>query len=488
MMRRTNILNWSIPLLTFLLALLLFPTSSYNDSDTFWHIENGRYMIEHKTILHHAIHTFYGDSLPYIPHEYGFELIEAALYLLFGWPGIYLLTAVSFGVLMLGLYRLIKISRLETGFGDMPFICTLILIPAGFWIYYVYFTSRPQMMSAFLIVWYFVWMRSFKMTGSLRYGVLMVLCSCSIANIHAGVWPVIAVFSGMQILADLWERSLRVRHVIVYGAAALAALVNPGGIRSITYLFVVTRHHYNHLINEWKPIDFLDWENIPIVLMLLFFAYILPFSLHNKIFRFMMMAGIVYLGVTNYKQNLFLWLFVPYFAATSISYAPGLRYLAKLRITPKPKNVAYGLAAGLVLNSIIVFAHPPQVDDKNYPVDEMNYILDRQSNGTRPKVLSTYGTSGYAMYRGADVLCDGREDPFITEASKSIFGWTAFERSMYGFSDKLPEIVNADQPDYLIIPNDSSPQHRKQWETAFGNPVFSGHYGVVYDIRSKPKD
>ncbi|WP_127493793.1 hypothetical protein [Paenibacillus glycanilyticus] len=485
-MHLTKVTHWAIPVFFTLLVLFLFPTSSYNDSDTFWHIENGRYMIEHKTILHHAIHTFYGDRLPYIPHEYGFEIIEATLYLLFGWPGIYLLTAVSFGVLMLGLYRLIKISRQETGFWDMPFTCTLILIPVGFWVYYVYFTSRPQMISAFLIVWYFVWMRSFKMTENLRYGVLMILCSCSIANIHAGVWPVIAVFSGMQILADLWERALRLRHLIVYGATALIAIVNPGGIRSITYLFVVTQHNYNHLINEWKPIDFFDWENTPIVLMLIFFAYIIPFSIHNKMFRLMMIIGIVYLGVTNYKQNLFLWLFVPYFAATSISYAPGLRYLAKLKMAINPKSVAYGFAAGLVLNSVIVFAHPPRVDDKEYPVDEMNYILDHQSNGTRPKVLSTYGTSGYAMYRGADILCDGREDPFITDASKSIFGWTAFERSMYGFSDKLPEIVTADHPDYLIIPNYSSSQHQKQWKNAFGEPVFSGKYGEVFDLRSKP--
>ena len=43
--------------------LLMFPRYSYNDPDTFWHIELGRYMIEHGTILHHAIHTFYQDQL-----------------------------------------------------------------------------------------------------------------------------------------------------------------------------------------------------------------------------------------------------------------------------------------------------------------------------------------------------------------------------------------------------------------------------------------
>lgn len=123
-MSRLRIAGWVIPAAIALIVLFLFPANSYNDPDTFWHIENGRYMTDHKTVLHHAIHTFYGDSLPYIPHEYGFELIEGALYQAFGWPGTYLLTAVSFALLMIGLFRLMKVSRQELGLEDMPFVCT----------------------------------------------------------------------------------------------------------------------------------------------------------------------------------------------------------------------------------------------------------------------------------------------------------------------------------------------------------------------------
>lgn len=44
--------------------LLMFPKFSYNDPDTFWHIELGQYMIEHGQVLHHAIHTFTEISCP----------------------------------------------------------------------------------------------------------------------------------------------------------------------------------------------------------------------------------------------------------------------------------------------------------------------------------------------------------------------------------------------------------------------------------------
>lgn len=479
-MKRATVAAWAIPVIAAIVVLCLWPSTSYNDSDTFWHIENGLYMLEHRVVLHHALHTFYGDSLPYIPHEFGFQLIEAALYKTFGWPGIYLLTAASFGLLIVGLHRLMDISRRELGKPGMPLACWLLLVPVALWVYYVYFTSRPQMMSAFLIVWYVVWLRSYRMTGKLRYGAALTLGSLLIANVHAGVWPVIAVFSGMQIAETLWERNGKLRDIYVYAAAALAGLLNPGGWRSLTYILVATKNDYNRLINEWVPIDFLDWENVPIVLMLLFFAYILPFSHGKKAFRIMMIVGIAYLGTTNIKQNLFLWLFVPYFAAAAVDRAPLIRSLGKLRVAIRPKAVWLGMSAGLLLNAVYVFAKPPEVDAKTYPVDEMTYILERANPGERPKVLARYGSSGYVMFRGGNVLCDGREDPFITDDSVGLYGWNAFERSMYGFSDRLPAIAASDRPDYVLVKSDSSEQLKKQWADAFGTPLYTGRYGSVY--------
>ena len=55
--------------------------------------------------------------------------------------------------------------------------------------------------------------------------------------------------------------------------------------------------------------------------------------------------------------------------------------------------------------------------------------------------MAPYGASGYVMFRGGDILCDGRQDPFITEHSVGALGWNAFQRSMYGYGEYLPEIV-----------------------------------------------
>ena len=218
--------------LTLIVIVSMFPKYSYNDPDTFWHIELGKYMIQHGTVLHHAIHTFYNDQLPYVPHEFGFQIIIALLYMAFGWPGIYLLTAVCLVLLLWGLYRLTQVSRKEIGLEEQNSVLFLFVLAVICCIYYYYFTSRPQMISSVLIVWFFVYLREYRMQFKVKSVVLMVIISMAVANIHAGVWPVIAVFTGMSIIEALVEKNLTRRNFITFILIYIAGLLNVGGLKA----------------------------------------------------------------------------------------------------------------------------------------------------------------------------------------------------------------------------------------------------------------
>ncbi|WP_373232810.1 hypothetical protein [Cohnella sp.] len=458
-------------------VLLMLPKYAFNDPDTFWHIELGSYMIEHKQVLYHAIHTFYEDKLPYIPHEFGFQIVLALFYQAFGWPGAYLLTALSLLLLIPGLLRLARVSRKELGMEEDHPLLLLIALLAAVWIYYGYFKIRPQMISAGLIVWFVVYLREFQLRVGWKPAVALIGLSLLVANVHTGVWLVIAVFTGMALLESLLNRELNKPRIFAFLGVWLVGLLNPGGFRSLFFILTVTKNDFNMLINEWHPISFNKLDNLPIMLLLLFFVLTLPYAVRGKPFRFFLAAGILYLGVANFKQNLFMWLLIPYFAAAALDAVPRLReWRPQLRMSA----VLICLTAGLVVNSAIVFVRTPQVNAEDYPVDEMNYIMARTADGDRPKVLSTYGTSGYVMSRGGDILTDGRQDPFITADSKGTLGWTAFERSMHGFSVYLPEIVSYDQPDYVIVRRDTSWKLYDGWVEAFGEPSFKGTYGSVF--------
>lgn len=469
-------------------VLLMFPRYSYNDPDTFWHIELGRYMIEHGTILHHAIHTFYQDQLPYVPHEYAFQILLALLYEAFGWPGTYLLTAACLLLLIAGMLRLGQVSRREIGFGAHQPLLLVIVLLAACWVYYNYFTTRPQMISAWMIVWFVVCLREFQLQPRLKYAVCMTALSLAIANFHAGVWLVVAVFTVMAVLESLWERLLTLGRAAAFVPVLLAGMLNPGGWKSLLFILTVTKDNTNMLINEWQPIPFSKMTHLPMMILLLFFAASLPFVLHRKPFRFMLMLGILYLGVSSFKMNLFMWLLIPYFAATLPEQVPLLRRPNDW-LSPRLGNgrsqtryIVAGLALGLVLNIAINVLFPPQVDAKQYPVDEMNYILQQADTDQRPKVMAPYGASGYVMFRGGDVLCDGRQDPFITDASVGALGWNAFQRSMWGYGEYLPDVVAGDRPDYVIVRSSVSAKLVQEWENLFGKPAFVGSFGRVFAI------
>lgn len=467
------------------------PAESYQDPDTFWHIEVGGQVLDTGQVPHTAIHTFWGDDkLPYVPHEIGFQVVIAWLYRAFGWAGTYLLTASCLLLLALGLYRMMLVSRRELGLDSRgrEAILTLLLLPVLWGIYDIYFTTRPQMISAFLIVWFFVFLREFQLRPAARYMVLLPLLSLLIANFHSGVWPVIVVFLGMALLEALVTRRLIRRRVgwrwlVVTLSVLSVGFLNPGGAKSILFILTVTQDNFNLLINEWKAIQFNSMGNLTATLMLLSFVALLPFSVKKRFFRFEFMLGIFFLGVSNYKYHLFLWLFVLYFAAVVIEDVPGLRRF-RLRVGIAP--LAAGLAVGLAVNAVYNFQHVPLPNSFKYPVKEMDYILSDFEGPGRPKVMTLYGSSGYVMFRGGDVLSDGRQDPFITDDTKTVFGWTAFEQSMHGFPVYVTDLAKANDPDYIIVTrkNGSSVFYRT-WVKDYGSPVKSGDFGYVFRVSDK---
>lgn len=76
------------------------------------------------------------------------------------------------------------------------------------------------------------------------------------------------------------------------------------------------------------------------------------------------------------------------------------------------------------------------------------------------------------------MLCDGRQDPFVTKDSLGVLGWTAFERSMHGFSEYLPEIVNYDQPDYVITSKRSPINYSRNGHKNLVSPYLQGPMAV----------
>ncbi|MDQ0902271.1 MULTISPECIES: hypothetical protein [unclassified Paenibacillus] len=465
--------------------------SSRNDPDTFWHIEVGKEMITQGKVIDKAIHTFAGENLSYVPHEVGFQWIVGGLYSLWEWNGVHIFTLLSVFILTVGLYRLMEISRQEMGLPKMhPFLVYVVLPLFAFYIYIAYFKIRPQIISAGLVVWFAVWLRRFAMDASVKKAGMLGILSLILANVHTGVWAVIAVFFMMQVFERIWEKKLNRYDLIALIFIVIGGIANFGGLQSLTYFLTLGESPFTQMIDEWKPIPFSS--NYISFITLIVFVLSGVYSIKGRPFRLMLFIGILYLGLASYKQFLFLVLFLPYFLAVIIDPYKWLRVFKSLEPYIRLKIVLPLIVLGLLLNFSTVLLTPYKQPVTKYPVEEMTYILHKNNTIDRPKVLSDYGSSGYVMFRGGDVLADGRFDPFILEATKGVHQWTAFERSLNGLrSGYIMDIIHSDRPDFLILPtadsnklvNSLSEVELDEVKKQLHEPDFTGSFGQVWDLR-----
>ena len=95
----------SFPLVSALFgySAVLFVPAVLNDPDTYWHIETGRWILEHHTIPRVDPFSFSMSGQPWIAHEWLSEVLMALAARALGWNGIVMLfgaaAAMTFGCL-----------------------------------------------------------------------------------------------------------------------------------------------------------------------------------------------------------------------------------------------------------------------------------------------------------------------------------------------------------------------------------------------------
>lgn len=482
-----------ITILSLIFFFLLKPELSYDDPDAYWHIELGQYMIENKTIIDEGIHTFSEEPLTYVAHEVGFQLLLAFFYNIGGWNTVYIFTMLCLGFTIWGMYRLGQISRKEVGLDiHHPFLFIFVLFVTEL-IYMMYFTSRPQMLSTPIIVWFFVWLRRFQMNPNMKKIGILFLLSLALANVHGGVWLIIVVFFIMTLLESIFYKKLTKYHFIAFIMIIIGGILNTGGLDTILYILTVSSP-FSAYNSEWQPLNFASTLGSFMVVVVFVWASAYLIKEKKNLFYLIFMTGILYLGLANSKQHLYLILFLPYFASVAIEYVPIFDKFKEYKNIITAKYMAIVTLVGLSIATLIGLFTPykPLVDI--YPVKEMEFINEHHEKG-RPKVLTDYVVSGYVMFSGGNILTDGRFDPFIAEETKGIYDWTAFERSINAMydGDYLLEIIEYDKPDYLILPqlpneeeikkvSHITPQYLKMKNAIeqLGEPDFTGDYGNVW--------
>lgn len=475
------------------------------DGDQFFHIEIGRYMLENKHIVKDAIHTFAGNSIPYVSHEIGFQLIIGAIYNWMGWKGLHLFIVICAAFYMAGIYRLMQLSRIEIGKKDFPPLLHFFVPFLLMMVFYYYFRIRPQTLSIVLVLWFVNFMLEMRIKPSWKSIGLLAGSSLAIANIHTGVWPVIIVFYSMVVIEAIFTKRFFSKKMATYYLGGgllvlLPAFLNFGGLNSVMYFFTLTKDGMVP-INEWFPYKFS--MKYDIVLLLVIFFFTAGRVLRKSWFHFFLAIGIFYLGLSSIKQYLFFMTFMPFFLAVGLDRTKWWMQVNEGLDVITHRKVWFIFLIVAAMNIVICFskdftmgsykAFPIPKVQENMPVKEMEFIKkDFKEKDIRPKILTSYSGSKYVMFSGGDILADGRYDPFIHQKSVGVFNLTAFQRSRKIFGGMFPLVydeIRYSRPDYLIYPfSYGETKEVRDWEIKslekeLGKPKFVGDFGYVWDVR-----
>jgi len=198
-----------------------------HDTDPYWHIAIGRWIIAHHAVPLHDVFSFSMAEAPWDPPEWLSEIVMAWLFDTFGWPGLVVATGLSIAAAVMMLLR----ALLRT----LPPVIATIGAVLAWGTSLSFIVARPHIFTLpILVAWAagLVSARSRDRAPSPRLALLMTLW----VNVHPSYilgLGLAALFAGEAIvLAPDWRSRVRAaRGWRLFGALAiLAALITPYGV------------------------------------------------------------------------------------------------------------------------------------------------------------------------------------------------------------------------------------------------------------------
>ncbi|OGO11299.1 MAG: hypothetical protein A2Y93_11610 [Chloroflexi bacterium RBG_13_68_17] len=429
------------------LAVFAMAVRVSTDTDTWWHLRAGWWMVEHGQILREDLFSLTRMGQPWI---YPGWLAQIALYGAFaglGYAGLNLLTAAAVVAAFAFVWR-----ELEGPGLLRAFVLLLAAMTSA-----VYWSARPQIFS-FLLSAVCLWALEGARKGSGKRILILPAVMALWVNLHGGfaigflLIGVYAAGEGIELLlgvalkqsslAAAWRahRASLLRLGGVLGACALAACLNPNGPAMLLYPFkTVSIGVLQDYIQEWQSPNFHHLEPQPFVWMLFLTAMAMAASSRRKApVEWLGLFGFAYLGLVAGRN----------IAVFALVAAPTLSRHAESALAPIARSVAKGpqvperwaRVINAILLSLAVVAAAAKVSiplatsvnvtalEERLPVAAVSYIQTERPPGA---LFNSYNWGGYilwALYPDHPSFVDGRTDLFDDEILRQyLTAWRAGE-------------------------------------------------------------
>ncbi len=363
----------------------------------YYTIKIGELIVKNKNI-DMLEHFSWHSNLKYTYPHWLYDVIIYLIYNIGGMFGIYISTCIFAAILGIVFFSVnVKINKNQI----LSFFMTIL----GLYMLKSFIAARAQLVTYILFILQIYSMEKLLETGKKRYGIYLIIDSLLVANLHVAVWP----FSFVLYLPYMAE----------YFIACLKKKENNSKI----------------IINK-NP--------------------------NTKILIVFMICGLIILMLYFGRQK-------------SIFIIIGLICINRIIsefCNSHNSSIDKQLVEAIMRKSVIVIIiicfiivdfclifekrNDQYVDEKTYPVEMSNYILDyfKETGFYNVRIFNEYNYGSYLLYRGIPVFIDSRADLYSPEFNSGV---NVFEdsESVGSFEMDIDELVEKYNITHIILSNQS---------------------------------
>jgi hypothetical protein len=450
------------------------------DSDSFWQIKIGQWIIDHNALPHSDFYSFTHFGEPWISSSWLSQVLYALSFAWLGWTGPVILTCLALAATAAILVHLLD-RHFEPVRSGLFTMAALLLS-----LYHL--LARPHILALpVMVAWVGALMAAADRRSSPSFLLLPLIALW--ANLHGGFVLGLALIGPIALEATFSaEPARRVAlfgRWVLFGFAALAAsCFTPYGWNT---LFAAARildlGELLHVISEWQPANFASFTSFEAaVLGLLGFAFYRGLVLSWP--RVLLILGLTWMALTHVRSIEAFAFLVPLVLAKPI--AGGARAEADSSSAPDGWTPPYVtllaalaiFAGGLSSTALFVAHHPFLFTTNQTPAAAVDVLKEHRFQ----RIFNGYQFGGYLIGRDVPVFVDGRAElygeKFVMDFFKAVEGKKL---------DMLAPMLDQYRIDATLL-GTASPavtllDHMPGWKRLYGDDI-----AVVHVRTAQPAD
>jgi len=453
------------------------------DSDSFWQIKIGQWVIDHQALPYTDFYSFTRPGAPWLSTSWLSQVAFALSYTQWGWAGPVILTALGVALSAAILVRLLD-AHLE-----MPRSVLFAMLAVVLSLHHI--LARPHMLALpVMIAWVGMLMAAADRRGTPSWYWLPLMSLW--ASLHGGFVLGLALIGPMSFVA-LWglDTGKQVRLLLrwfLFGVAALAAsCATPYGWRTLLGATnILNLGELLTVISEWSPANFASFTAFEGALLGLI-AIGLYRGLTLSPPRILLILLLTWMALSHVRSIEAFAFLVPLVLAKPLGEKSPLQQADTQTGESWPARYVTAIgalmivAAGWTSTSIYMSHHRFTFTMDQTPVAATDLLEKRGAK----RIFNAYKFGGYLIARDIPVFVDGRAELYGEKFVMDFFRATEGQKPAL-----LPTLLDEHKIDATLLVADSpGPQildHLKGWKRIYTDKIAVIHVRDDADSAAAP--